>query len=100
MPRPFAAGRGNIDLPKKLLQYSDRETALLERLLKLRNQQYTHSDASTISVRPLKNNRATSIQSIRDLCFSPSELELFLEMTARLSGRIQQRLEEIRLRGS
>lgn len=98
--RPFAAGRGNIDFPKRLLHYSEKETAFHKRLLKLRNQQYAHSDASTISVRPLKGSLVTSIQSIFDLCFSPDELKVFLDMTARLSARIQQRLEEIRLSGS
>ncbi|MDA9474717.1 hypothetical protein XI03_09405 [Bradyrhizobium sp. CCBAU 65884] len=99
--RPFAGGRGkSINFPERLLQYDDKETAFHERLLKLRNQEYAHTDASTISVRPLKGNLITSIQSLRDLCFSPAELRLFLAMTSGLSRRIQLRLEEIRLSGS
>ncbi|WP_338835165.1 hypothetical protein [Bradyrhizobium septentrionale] len=97
--RPFAAGRGNIDFPKRLLQYDDKEAALHQRLLKLRNQEYAHSDASTISVKPLKGV-ICSIQSIRDLRFAPAELKLFLGMTTGLFSRIHERMEEIRLSGS
>ncbi|MBC9883703.1 hypothetical protein G8O24_41205 [Bradyrhizobium sp. INPA01-394B] len=97
--RPFAAGRGNIDFPKRLLQYDDKEAAFHQRLLKLRNQEYAHSDASTISVKPLKGV-IRSIQSIRDLRFVPAELKLFLGMTAGLFSRIHERMEEIRLSGS
>ncbi|MBB4395066.1 hypothetical protein [Bradyrhizobium sp. ERR14] len=97
--RPFAGGRGNIDFPKRLLQYDEDEKALHARLLQLRNQEYAHSDASTISVRPLKGSLVTSIHTMRDISFQPPELRLFLEMTAGLGARIQQRLEEIRLKG-
>jgi len=98
--RPFAPGRGNIDFPKRLMQYDEKQVAFHGRLLKLRNQEYAHSDASTISVRPLKGSLVTSIDSIRDLYFSPAELKLFVDMTSGLLGRIHRRLEEIRLSGS
>lgn len=99
--RPFAGGRGkSIDFPERLLQYDSKEAAFHKRLLKLRNQEYAHTDASMISVRPLKGSLVTSIQSLRDLCFSAAELKLFLAMTSGLSSRIQRRLEEIRLSGS
>ncbi|MGY3134563.1 hypothetical protein ACVWZM_005245 [Bradyrhizobium sp. USDA 4501] len=98
--RPFAPGRGNINFPHRLLQYDSQEMAFHKRLLDLRKQEYAHSDASKISVRPLKGSVVTSIVSIRDLYFSPAELKLFLGMTGCLSSRIQERLEEIRLGGS
>lgn len=81
-------------------QYDGKEMTFHKRLLKLRNQQYARSDASTISVRPLKGSVVTDISSIRDIYFSPSELKLFLGMTARLSTRTHERLQEIRLSGS
>ncbi|MCP3463051.1 hypothetical protein [Bradyrhizobium sp. CCGUVB23] len=99
--RPFAGGRGKgINFPERLLQYDDEQAAFHEHLLKLRKQEYAHTDASTISVRPLKGSLVTDIQSIRDTSFSPDELKLFLAMTQGVSGRIQQRLDEIRRSGS
>jgi hypothetical protein len=96
--RPFSPGRGNLNFPKRLLQYSSKELLFHDRLLKLRNEEYAHTDASTISVRPLKHQFITSIQSLRDLCFSVKELEMFVEMTDSLIARIQTRLE-VRLGG-
>jgi hypothetical protein len=100
--RAFSSGRGgkgNIELPKRLVQHDKKEAELHDRLLRLRNQEYAHTDASTIRVRPLKGDLVTSIQSIRDVCFSANELSLFIEMTDRLVAKIQHRLEEIRLSG-
>ncbi len=97
--RPFSAGRGNLNFPNRLLQYDATEGVLHARLLKLRNEQYAHSDASTIRARPLKDRHITSISSIRDLSFSPKELTTFIEMTGGLLKRMQRRLEEIRLSG-
>jgi len=98
--RPFSPGRGgSLTFPHRILQYRLKESLLHERLLKLRNQQYAHSDPSTISVRPLKGNIVTSIQSLRDVRFSRAELEIFVEMTNGVTSRIRERLEEIRLSG-
>jgi len=97
--RPFSAGRGNINFPNRLLRYNEKEASFHARLIKLRNEQYAHSDASTISVRPLKGSVVKSIQSIRDLRFAAGELKLFIEMTTGLCNRIHERTEEIRLSG-
>ncbi|MBJ7402183.1 hypothetical protein TSA1_26630 [Bradyrhizobium nitroreducens] len=99
--RPFAGGRGKgISFPERLLQYDPGQTAFHKRLLKLRSQEYAHTDASTISVRPLKGSVVTDIQSIRDISFSPDELKLLIDMTQGVSGRIRQRLDDIRRSGS
>jgi hypothetical protein len=99
--RPFSSGRGrSITFPHRLLQYSAKEKLFHERMLKLRNQQYAHTDPSTISVRPLKDKYITSIESISDLRFSPSELKGFIEMSTGVTSRISERLEVIRLSGS
>ncbi len=93
--RPFSAGRGNINFPTRLLRYNEKEASFHARLIKLRNEQYAHSDASSISMRPLKGSVVKNIQSIRDLRFPAGELKLFIEMTLGLCNRIQERLEEI-----
>jgi hypothetical protein len=97
--RPFSSGRGGaLTFPRRLLKYDAKEMNFHVRLLKLRNEQYAHTDPSTVSVRPLKG-MITSIQSIRDLRFSKAELLMFVEMTGGLVGRISERLEQIRLSG-
>jgi len=68
--RPFSTGRGGaLRFPHKLLRYSAKESVFHERLITLRNQQYAHTDPSTVSVQPLKDKYITSIQSISDLRF-------------------------------
>jgi hypothetical protein len=98
--RPFALGRsgkGNIEISKKLIRFNEKEAAFHARLLQLRNEEYAHTDASTIRVRPLKGDFIKSIDSIRDVRFSPGELNMFVAMTTGLVRRLQLRLEEVRL---
>jgi hypothetical protein len=101
--RPFAPGRGgngNVHLPQRLIRYNAKEVALHARLLKLRHQEYAHTDATTVRVRPLKGESIKAIASLRGVCFSAEELNLFIAMTERLAAKIQERIEEIRLSGS
>jgi hypothetical protein len=79
------------------LEYSPEERTLHHRLLELRNKQYAHGDASTIQVRPLKGD-VPWIAGLRQVHFSSEELTLFLTMTGGLIDRIEQRMEEIRLK--
>jgi len=98
--RPFSPGRGRSKtFPDGLLRYSSAEKQLHARMLKLRHQQYAHTDPSTIYVRPLKDKYITSIQSTGDLFFSPAELTMFIKMTNAVADRVSKRLEEIRLSG-
>jgi hypothetical protein len=96
--RPFAPGRGNIDLPKRLAaDYESDQKILHKRLLQLRHTEYAHLDASSYRVTPYKGDFIKSIESIRDVCFTEKEIDLFLLMTDGLLARITERMEQLRL---
>lgn len=100
--RPFSPGRSKSNFPQRLLQYQPEERALHQRLLRLRNEEYAHSDMSSYKVTPLKG-AITCISSIRRVwvsAFSSKEIALFLTMTDALLNRISARMEEIRVSGS
>jgi len=97
--RPFATGRGNINLPTRLIKYGNDEKALHKRLLRLRDKEYAHSDASSYNVTPYKG-LIKSVESIRDVYFSPTEIDFFIHMTDGLMTRIADRMEQLRLGGS
>jgi hypothetical protein len=96
--RPFASGRGNIDLPKRLTaDYGSDQKILHERLLQLRHTEYAHLDASRYRVTPYKGDLIKSIENIRDVRFTEKEIDLFLLMTDGLLARITERMEQLRL---
>lgn len=98
--RPFSPGRAStFTFPHKLLQYDAKATLFHKRLLTLRNEQYAHTDPSTASVRPLKGEFITSIQSISSERFSAVDLKMFVSMTGGVMDRIQERIRVIRLSG-
>ncbi|MER8509166.1 hypothetical protein [Mesorhizobium sp. M0199] len=94
--RPFVVGKGNINFPKRLLQFTKDQQDLHDRLIVLRNEEHAHTDASTYIVRPFKG-AISSMQTLRATYFEPQDIDLFLEMTSGLNDRIEMRMEEIRL---
>jgi hypothetical protein len=61
--------------------------------------EYAHTDAAHYKVTPLKGDFIKSIESIRDVHFVPTQIDLFLGMTAGLVNRINERLEQLRTSG-
>jgi hypothetical protein len=95
--RPFSPGRGGFNFATRLLQYQPPEVILHDRLLALRHEAYAHSDAKRHNVIPLKGDRIRSIASgIIDVWFTPTEIDIFLGMTAGLMTRIDKRMEQLR----
>jgi hypothetical protein len=99
--RPFSPGRGNLNFPNRLLGYSKEEQLLHDRLLVLRNKEYAHADASTYKVTPFRGDLGVkSMQSIRDVRFTIKDIDLFLQMTKPVIGRVDARMEELRQSGN
>lgn len=94
--RPFVVGREGISFPHRLLQYGPREAELHEHLLVLRKKEYAHSDPSRFKVTPFKGPLIKDIFSIRDVRFTPRQIDTFLVMTEGLQRRIAKRIEDLR----
>ncbi len=94
--RPFSPGKGNISFPARLLQYNDGEMSLHNRLLRLRRQEYAHSDSTTYEIIPLKGRFIKSVDMMSDTFFTRDDLETFLLMTGQLLERVSERMEMLR----
>ncbi len=94
--RPFCVGKGNNQLPQRLIPYSPDELALHRQIISLRNKVYAHTDRDSYQIKPLKGKFIKSIDSLQYPHFSVEETTKFLSMTGRLIASISARMENIR----
>ena len=94
--RPFIPGRGKgFAFPERLKQYGPEEEILHRMILKLRNEQYAHTDPASYEIKPYDDPYFMSIDMVPESHFSSEEIDLFLTMTEGLQSRINDRMEEI-----
>jgi hypothetical protein len=94
--RPFAQSRGAATLSMKLTQYNADEKELHEKLGKLRNSVYAHSQVELQKVHPISiNNRATAIVTVPRLKLTAEETAMVLVMIRRTSGAIGAKLQSL-----
>lgn len=96
--RPFKTDGGGVSLPKKLWPLAGREAALHDKILKLRNTTYAHSDTSLRNVRLAQAKGGVFVvANFRPLALSKEEVESLLLLIERVCQNIRERTEEIRV---
>lgn len=94
--RPFVVGRGGgLAFPNRLKQYTPEQEELHRRLLKLRHEQFAHTDPISYEIRPYDDPYIKSVDMVPETYFTAEEIDLFLEMTGGVLNRINSRMEEI-----
>jgi hypothetical protein len=95
--RPFTRGAGWPALPKRLQAYTEAERKLHERLLRLRNKIYAHSDSDSYSIIPYINRSfTTDIVKVPTLKLDADETNQFIEMTEKIMASIEERMQQLR----
>ncbi|QTQ86084.1 hypothetical protein J8N08_22900 (plasmid) [Agrobacterium tumefaciens] len=94
--RPFTTARGLPGLPARLIKWTDEERILHDRILRLRNEVYAHSDGVSYSFQPWQSEGLTTvIEMWPQRRLSKEDTLAFDAMAARILEALRERMRKI-----
>ncbi|MGR9438410.1 hypothetical protein ACU8V1_25880 (plasmid) [Rhizobium leguminosarum] len=94
--RPFSTARSLPGLPSRLINWTNEEKALHDRILALRNEVYAHSDGASYSFQPWQSNGFTTVmESWPHRRLSKEDTLEFIVMAERILDALHERMTRI-----